>query len=103
MTTKPTTGQCAHCRNPHGVTTDGVLQAHVTTAGGDYCPGSLEVPVPAAETRGILAWDLSDAFAKTEDDHHLDFGLGEIEAALPQIIAAIQTARMRASAMEAGS
>lgn len=37
---------------------------------------------------GILAWDLSDAFAK-DDDNPFDFGMDEIEAALPRIIAAI--------------
>lgn len=37
---------------------------------------------------GILAWDLSDAFAK-DDDNPFDFGMDEIEGALPAIITAI--------------
>lgn len=37
---------------------------------------------------GILAWDISDAFAK-DDDSPFDFGMDEIEAALPAIIEAI--------------
>lgn len=40
-------------------------------------------------TLDLLAWDVSDAFAKDVDRHGLDFGLDEIRAALPAFIAAI--------------
>lgn len=39
---------------------------------------------------GLLAWDISDAFAKTEE-YCLDFGMDEIAAALPAFITAIIT------------
>lgn len=42
------------------------------------------------QTLDILAWDISDAFAKTIDDHGLDFGMDEIKAALPDFITAIK-------------
>jgi hypothetical protein len=34
---------------------------------------------------GLIAWDISDAFAKTEE-HCLDFGMDDIVAALPAFI-----------------
>jgi hypothetical protein len=37
---------------------------------------------------GLIAWDIADAFAKTEE-HCLDFGMDEIAAALPDFIRAI--------------
>jgi hypothetical protein len=36
----------------------------------------------------LIAWDIADAFAKTEE-HCLDFGMDEIAAALPDFIHAI--------------
>ena len=38
----------------------------------------------------LLAWDISDAFAKDFDRHGLDFGLDEIRAALPEFIETIR-------------
>lgn len=37
----------------------------------------------------MLAWDISDAIAKTIDDHHIDAGMGAIKLALPAFLAAV--------------
>lgn len=41
-------------------------------------------------TLDLLAWDISDAFAKDVDRHGLDLGLDEIRAALPAFIDAVR-------------
>jgi hypothetical protein len=57
----------------------------------DYIPAKADALPEGADAK-MIAWDLSDAFAKTEDDHHLDLSMTAIEKALPAIIAAIRAA-----------
>lgn len=48
-----------------------------------------EVPELPQETWEILAWDISDALAKTTDDHGADVGMDAIQPALPAFLAAV--------------
>jgi hypothetical protein len=41
-----------------------------------------------AKLSGIMAWDVSDAIAKTADEHGIDIGVDAIEPNLPAFIAA---------------
>lgn len=36
----------------------------------------------------LIAWDVSDAFAKTEDEHHFNLGMEAIQANLPAFVKA---------------
>lgn len=72
----------------------------------DHPPG-LACDEPAVNldsaTLDLLAWDVSDAFAKDVDRHGLDFGLNEIRAALPAFIAAIRMHATNATGSEGKS
>lgn len=81
---------CAHCRDTIVMGSDDLLVGHTNNRIGETCRGSYRRPLPDDTILDLLAWDISDAFAKTEDDHRLDFGLDDIRAALPAFIAAVQ-------------
>lgn len=92
-TTTTTTLVCGYCKDQIVIDEKtGLLTGHDNPAR-ETCEGSWTIPVPAGVDLDMLAWDLSDAFAKTDDDHHLDLGMDEIRAALPAFLAEIAAAR----------
>lgn len=93
-----TSMKCGFCDD--AIVTDkvtGLLVGHDASDTRETCGGIGSIPVPVGVDLKMLAWDLSDAFAKTENDHNLDLGIDEIRAALPAFLAEIAAARAKAS------
>jgi hypothetical protein len=66
------------------------------------------LPAPATvtlakDTAGILAWDLSNALAKTVDEHGVDVGMDAIEPELPAFLGAVRARQAVLDAAEGGA